>query len=63
MVVRQFHRRRLKLDLKAFNFALELCEAFFQPGHVVAARVVHAEGVGPFIHALPKAFEYRCALL
>src|SRR5690242_432386 len=62
-VVRRSRRRRLKLDLKTLNLALELCDTIFQTGHAVAARIVHAEGVGPFVYALPKALEHRCALL
>jgi hypothetical protein len=62
-VVRRSGRRRSKLDLKTLNLALKPCDAILQPKHVIAARIVHAEGVGPFIYALPKVLEYRCALL
>src|ERR1700747_1910493 len=56
-------RRRSKPDLKPLNLSLKVCDAIFQTEHVVAARIVHAEGVGPFVYALPKALEHRCALL
>jgi hypothetical protein len=62
-VIRRSGRRRSELDLKTFDFALESCDAIFQPEHVPAARIVHAEGLGPVIQALPKALEHRCALL
>src|SRR5690349_7351292 len=56
-------RRHAGLDLKTCDVPLKLCDTIFQPEHVVATRIVHAECLGPFIHALPKALEHRCALL
>src|SRR6516164_7240391 len=62
-VVRRSCQRPSNLDLKTLNLSLKVCDAIFQPEHVVAARIVHAGGVGPFVYALPKALEHRCALL
>jgi hypothetical protein len=47
---------------KAFNLALELCDTLFQAEHVLAARIVHAEDLGPVIQVVAKAPEHRCAL-
>jgi hypothetical protein len=51
------------LDLKILYITLELCDTLFQPERVVAARIVHGQGLGPVTQALPKALEHRCALL
>jgi hypothetical protein len=47
------------LDLKTLNLALKPFDAIFQPAHVLFARIVHAEGLGPVIQALPKVLEHR----
>jgi hypothetical protein len=41
-VIRRANRRCSGLDLKTFNFALELRSTLFQPKHVLAARIVLA---------------------
>src|SRR5437763_8529289 len=62
-VIRRPDPRRSGPDPKTFDFALKLCDAIFQPEHVVAARIVHGQGLGPVTQALPKALGHRCALL
>jgi hypothetical protein len=59
-VIRRPNRRSAGLDLETFKVALELRDTLLQPEQVLAARIVHAEGVGPFIYALPKALEHSC---
>jgi hypothetical protein len=62
-VIRRPDPRRSGLDPKTFDFALKLCDTIFQPEHVVAARIVHAQSVGPVIQALPKPLNiiaYSC---
>jgi hypothetical protein len=41
-VIGRPNRRCSRLDLKTFNFALELRDTLFQPKHVLAVRIVHA---------------------